>query len=217
GNKNGEGEGSKILAYHIPTNPESEWPVDTLEGEMHLTHNFFRIEKPGGYNLYVAGKEGIMLLQENGKQIIRNKLPLQGMNRGAGEIVVGNSSKTENFIATIEPMHGNELAVYINNYTERISLDSTLKDGHAIGSADFLHRGTDQVLVGWRLPDKQGKVGIKLFAQKDKSGKTWESFWIDENGMACEDFKIADLDGDGKPDIVASGRATHNVKIYWNR
>ncbi|HKM52517.1 MAG TPA: FG-GAP-like repeat-containing protein [Isosphaeraceae bacterium] len=27
----------------------------------------------------------------------------------------------------------------------------------------------------------------------------------------------ADLDGDGKNDIIAGGRATHNVKIYWNR
>ena len=27
----------------------------------------------------------------------------------------------------------------------------------------------------------------------------------------------ADLDGDGRPDIIAGGRSTHNVKIYWNR
>ena len=27
----------------------------------------------------------------------------------------------------------------------------------------------------------------------------------------------ADLDGDGRLDIVAGGRSTHNVKIYWNR
>ena len=35
--------------------------------------------------------------------------------------------------------------------------------------------------------------------------------------MACEDALAADLDGDGRPDIIAGGRATHNVKIYWNR
>jgi hypothetical protein len=34
--------------------------------------------------------------------------------------------------------------------------------------------------------------------------------------MACEDLCLADLDGDGKLDIIASGRATKNVKIYYN-
>lgn len=34
--------------------------------------------------------------------------------------------------------------------------------------------------------------------------------------MACEDLKIADLNGDGKLDIIASGRATKNLVIYWN-
>jgi hypothetical protein len=34
--------------------------------------------------------------------------------------------------------------------------------------------------------------------------------------MACEDLQVADLDGDGRLDIVAAGRATHNHKIYFN-
>ena len=35
--------------------------------------------------------------------------------------------------------------------------------------------------------------------------------------MACEDALAADLNGDGRPEIIACGRATHNVRIYWNR
>jgi len=35
--------------------------------------------------------------------------------------------------------------------------------------------------------------------------------------MACEDLKVIDLNGDGKQDIIASGRSTHNLKIYWNK
>jgi hypothetical protein len=35
--------------------------------------------------------------------------------------------------------------------------------------------------------------------------------------MACEDLQIADLNGDGKPDIIASGRSTNNLRIYWNK
>jgi hypothetical protein len=34
--------------------------------------------------------------------------------------------------------------------------------------------------------------------------------------MACEDLQAADLDADGDLDLVAAGRATKNVKIYWN-
>jgi hypothetical protein len=40
---------------------------------------------------------------------------------------------------------------------------------------------------------------------------------IDAGGMAAEDLTVADLDADGRPDIIASGRRTANVRIYWNR
>ena len=39
---------------------------------------------------------------------------------------------------------------------------------------------------------------------------------VDDGGLACEDLTLADLDGDGRPDLAASGRATHNVKLYFN-
>jgi hypothetical protein len=38
----------------------------------------------------------------------------------------------------------------------------------------------------------------------------------DDGGMAAEDLTVADLNGDGRPEIVAVGKATANVKIYWN-
>ena len=40
---------------------------------------------------------------------------------------------------------------------------------------------------------------------------------VDDGGIAVEDLTVADLNGDGKPDIIAVGRATHNVRIYWNQ
>jgi len=93
-------------------------------------------------------------------------------------------------------------------------LDSNIADGHAVGLGELLQTRDDQVVIGWRGKNKDGKVGIKMFTARDDS---WESTWIDDNGMACEDLKVVDLNGDSWLDIVAAGRATKNVKIYWNQ
>ena len=39
---------------------------------------------------------------------------------------------------------------------------------------------------------------------------------VDPGGVAVEDLAAGDLNGDGKIDIVAVGRATLNVRVYWN-
>jgi hypothetical protein len=95
-------------------------------------------------------------------------------------------------------------------------LDDTLAEGHALACGDLMALGRDQVIVGWRSPNKESKVGIKMFVSDEKGGK-WTGHLIDDNTMSCEDLVIADLDGDKKPEIIASGRATKNVRIYWNQ
>jgi hypothetical protein len=97
-------------------------------------------------------------------------------------------------------------------------LDDTLGEGHGVWCADLDGRPGDEVLVGWRNPDrKNGRVGVAVFSARDAAGTRWDKRLIDDNGMACEDLTAGDLDGDGRVDVVASGRATHNLKIYWNR
>ena len=39
---------------------------------------------------------------------------------------------------------------------------------------------------------------------------------LDDGGMACEDLATADLNGEGKIDVIAAGRGTKNLKVYWN-
>ena len=120
-------------------------------------------------------------------------------------------------------MHGNAAVVYVpaggksQETNQRVVLTSAMSEGHALGCADFLGAGKDQIAVGWRgNPQNPRPVGIKLFTPMDESGTQWRESSIDENEMATEDLQVADLNGDGKPDIVASGRSTKNLKIYLN-
>ena len=62
----------------------------------------------------------------------------------------------------------------------------------------------------------KARVGLKLYTPRDADMKEWLTTLVDDNGMACEDLCLADLNGDNKLDIVAAGRATKNVKVYFN-
>ena len=113
----------------------------------------------------------------------------------------------------MEPWHGNSVVVYEERpgLWSRLVIEDQLSGAHALGWGDFDGDGSDELAVGWR----QGKYGIAVY--KQGSGGNWQrSLLVDDGGMAAEDLAVADLDGDGRPEIVAVGRATANVKIYWN-
>ena len=94
-------------------------------------------------------------------------------------------------------------------------LDDAMKDGHAIACADYLGLGSDQIVVGWRAMHPPGAPGIKLFTPLDDNGKKWRETVVSGEELAVEDIKAADLDGDGRPDIVAAARQTKNLKIFF--
>lgn len=222
GNKAGEGTGVQVMAYEYPTDVRSKWNIITIEKNMHLTHNIDFVESPqvNGSGLLLAGKEGVRFLPGDFSKIENaTGFPLPGVDSAAGEVRAGVFKTEDLFLATIEPMHGNRLSVYQRDGSgaKRYVIDNDLKDGHALAAVDLLGTGTAQVIAGWRLPNKDGKVGIKLYIAQDPDGTSWKSSWIDDNTMACEDLQVADLNGDGKPEIIASGRATKNLKIYWNK
>lgn len=214
GNKNGAGEGVKVLAYDVPANPKDPWRVHQLDASMHMTHNFTIIpdEGSGPERLLLGGKEGVKDLATEGHPM----LSLEGC-RGVGEV---RAAPHDAFLATIEPMHGNQVVVYRRGkgpdaWTRQV-LDEDLHEGHALAIADFLGIGREQIVAGWRMPNSQKKVGIKLYVPQDQNYHNWQSYVLTDQ-TACEDLKVADLDGDGRPDIIASGRASHDLVILWNR
>ena len=95
-------------------------------------------------------------------------------------------------------------------------LDDAIKDGHALACADFLGVGSDQIVVGWRAMNDPGVPGIKLFSPLDRDGKAWRETRVSAEKVAVEDIKVADLNADGKIDIVAAARQTKNVVIFFN-
>lgn len=230
GNQNGAGESVKILSYQMPSDPHAPWKTEMVNASLplHMSHNLDVMKwsrQPGG-ELLVAAREGIFHLVRQAEGWKSWQLTGQTDETGfagAGEVRAGKLAGGNSFMAAVEPMHGNQVVVYTppgvdstGAFWKRHVLDSSLKEGHAVACADFLGAGHDQFVVGWRVKNADAKVGIKMFMPVDKEGKEWREGLVDDNEMACEDLRVADLDGDGKPDIIAAGRATKNVKVYFN-
>jgi len=227
GNKSGQGEGVKVLGYKKPAEVTGTWTTRLMNDALHMTHNFDPVQwdDDPALELLIASREGVFVQNWEAAASALKLGQLSGTESGgAGEVRLGKLGGSKRFFATVEPMHGTNLVVYApptesgaKGLWQRNVLDSSLLDGHALACGDLLEIGADQIVVGWRAMSKPGvKVGIKLFTPLDPDGKNWRQTLIDDNAMACEDLTLADLNGDGKLDIVASGRATKNVKVYFN-
>jgi FG-GAP-like repeat len=141
--------------------------------------------------------------------------------RGASEVHAGRMADGQCLLATIEPWHGNRVAVYLaailksaDGYASlgpfggRTVLDDSLADGHALWVADVDRDGDDEVVAGHR--GKDHRVSMYDF---DRSMNKWQRTVLDRE-IAAQDLRGGDLDGDGTPDIVAVGGSTHNVVWY---
>ena len=216
GNSAGVGAGVKLIAFDVPENKKGIWGYELLETGMHMTHNFQPMEVAGRFlGLTVGGKEGAQVFL-NGADGWAPSGNWMVANNGIGEIRTGSLGNNQLFTATIEPMHGNSLVVYSKE--GRTVLTDKLKEGHALVCGDFFGQGRDQIVMGWRNPNVTGATGVRIFVGSDAEGKKWQEYTLDEKiKIACEDITAADMDGDGDLDVIASGRATHNVVIYWNQ
>ena len=223
-----DGRPVNITMYKIPAkDPEKpeNWKPEVVSSELHVAHNFDVFPTGKGNDLIVASYEGISRVNrpkgsELGSKLLFNKANQDNPigNRGASEIKLSDDSMR---IATIEPWHGNQVVVYEQGgggMLPRKLVDDQLRWGHAI---NWLESDKEQFLVaGVRdNPTKDDtfteKRGVRLYRHNLKTDK-WERYILEDGGVAVEDLTVADLNGDGKPDIVAVGRATGNARIYWN-
>jgi hypothetical protein len=179
----------------------------------HIQHNFIvmNVDKDPQDELITASKEGLRLWKRGSDATWTNTLVGEG---APGEVKAGRVNGRR-MLATVEPWHGAGVAVYAekpgSSRWDKTSIESALTEGHALGWADFDGDGNDELAVGWR----RGKPGVAVYFV-DREGALKSKTLIDDGGMDCEDLIVGDFNGDKKPDIVASGRATRNIRIYWN-
>jgi hypothetical protein len=234
-----DGRPVRIMKYPIPANPSesSNWKPEVMNEELHVVHNLHVHNKgPVVFAQWTvfASYEGLSMWEAGDRKMERihegNQRTPNGA-RGSSEVAFGHDGFS---YATIEPWHGHEVIYYPKKDKDelkqrRIVVDNRLRWGHAIryGWNDENDDQTEDhpiYAVGVRdNPDpKQGdtfteKRGVRLYRATDAKGEKWERYILEDGGVAVEDLQVADLNGDGKPDIVAVGRATQNCRIYWNQ
>jgi hypothetical protein len=231
--------GVRILAYKIPADPVAgPWKPEVLNDSLHVSHNFWPTDLSGAgkTELLVASFEGVTLLSPPTtgasatltgwtSRPIGSGNQETSPNRGASEIKLGRIDEHAAYIATIEPWHGFQVVVYTAPPVDsdpkalwsRQVLDDELAWGHAVWCANLDDDPAEELVIGVRdNKNDTARSGIRIYDPQDATGKSWKRLLLDPAGVAVEDAIVGDLNADGRADIVAVGRATHNVRIYWN-
>jgi hypothetical protein len=225
----------RLLAYAVPKDPAGPWDEPrVLDESLHHLHNFTVQDVyrgPGAGEILTASAEGVGLMSGGSDGGPWRWQRLGAGNRqdpkgaqGSSEVKVGFRRGRPAYVAAIEPLHGHEVVAYWLGaapppHDTRRVIDATLRAGHALGCADLDGDGLDEIIAGFRDPTEKGVYpGVNVYrANGPGPAAAWQKHVIDDSAMACEDLACADLNGDGRTDIVAAGRATGNVRIYWNQ
>ena len=224
------GGGVRLMAFEIPAQPASDqWRSTIMDHSLNRLHNHWHVDSDGNgsFDTITASQEGVhRIVFENGQW--RSSILVPGgtgdspETSGAGEIKSGRLAGSRDYLATIEPMHGTDVVVYISRGQqggyERVVLDQTMGRGHALWTANLDDDADDELIVGHSDSGSGSPKGPGVFVfDAVDGGSQWRKIVIDDGGMATEDLIAADLTGDGHIDIVAGGRASHNVKLYINQ
>jgi len=203
------------LVYYRP----GDWKRQTIaEQDEGVVHGIYPVDWDGdgreeiltasfvGIHLYKLGKNGVWTRTE-----IAKGDPAAWPKSGSSDVAVGHLGK-QRFLAAIEPWHGNQVVVYREHSGswQRHGIDDSIADGHTIWAADFNGDGRDEIVAGYR------GHGVNVYYTQDAAGAEWSKTVLDPD-IAAAACAIADLNGDGRPDIACIGSATADLKWYENQ
>jgi hypothetical protein len=214
---------AQIIAFtSVDARDPSKWSRRPL-ADRQVTHAIRFLpsfETIAGPVVLAANNQGVTLIRPGSPA--RDLVPGASGDRpkrGSSEIHVGKFQDGRTFLATLEPWHGSEVVVWPRKpgagdsleFGPRTVLDDTLADGHALWVVDLDGDGQDEVFAGHR-----GKGHRVSLYDYNADSKSWRRTILDP-GVAAQDLRGGDVDGDGKPDVVAIGGSTHNIVLYRSR
>ena len=209
--KGGKGP-ARLLIFRPPANPKSDpWPMEVAGEANHIQHNFLpmNVDKDPQDEIVTASKEGLRAWKRGKDGTWSQTLIGEGT---LGEVKLGRVGGRR-LLAAVEPWHGAGVVIYAEKpgLWAKTTIESALTEGHALGWADFDGDGNDELAVGWR---GRASRGLAVYFV-DREGALKSKMMVDDR-MDTEDLIVGDFNADRRPDIVASGRASRNVRIYWN-
>jgi hypothetical protein len=192
------------------------WKREVINGDLRgVLHGIFVVDWDGDGrdDILTASFEGIHLLRNTGTGWQLSKISGGDESPwpkcGSSDVTVVRTRQGRQ-LAAIEPWHGNQVSIYREEKGQwlRKVIDSSLEDGHTIQAADFAGDGQQEVVAGFRK-------GHSIVLYRSNPKGEWTRSVIDDH-MAAAGCAVADLNGDGRIDLVCIGSATANLVWYEN-